>query len=273
MTRIGKVLVFLLLVTSLQAEMKVDLKISRKIVKLGDPVILQVQVSGNEQVRDVTAPSSPDFEIVSLGTSSNISIINGAISNSFSYNFHLYPKKTGKLTIPAFNVRTASGVQLTAPVDIEIVEQQTQQPSQPGQQSPTPQEPAQPGEGNLFFRIKPSKTRVYPNEPVILQYMLYARVNFTAPFLESEPDFTSVVTENFEPSQNGEKRRVTVDGAEYWEFNLGRRVIYPIKSGTLDLGLGYLRVGEVVRSQRRTRSLFDDFGSVFDDFDKLFEDN
>jgi len=261
--RIGSLLLIIFTVFSLCAKVNVTLETSKKIVKLGDPVLVRVNINGNENIKGIIPPSGNSFDIVKLGTSSNVSIVNGVVSNSYSYNFQLYPKNKGSVIIPPFRVITSSGTYKTNKVSIEVLSNLTSNDSQgdainEGHNSP-----------NIFFKIIPQKKHIFPNEPVCIKYVLYTKIQFTNPQLIKEPDFSSVISEDFE--QTGQKKAVDIAGQQYWEIDLGHRIITPIKTGEITITPAKLKV--LIISQRRQRDIFRNFNSVFDDFDKFFDDD
>ncbi|MDD2714750.1 MAG: BatD family protein [Candidatus Wallbacteria bacterium] len=263
MTKTGSVFTLLMILClAAHAELAVDLKVGKKIVKLGEPVLLQVEIKGNERIRTVIPPKGDNFELASLGTSSNITIVNGVTSNSFSYNFYLYPKVQGLMSIPSFQINGDSGTYSTSTVEIEVVSNMT-----PAAQAASATAGAQ-TEENINFQVMPAKSKVFPNQPVILRYLVYSRVNFQNPQLLSEPDFSKVVSENFE--QTGTKARVSINNSEYWEIELGRRIIYPISPGTFALTPAQLQVSVVAQRRQSGPSGFDD---IFEDLDKMFNDS
>lgn len=127
---------------------------------LGESIELNISVSG--PVRSIQKPQLPDlsdFDVYSSGTSSNISIVPGAMNYSTEYTYILVPRKAGKFTISPVIVEHDGKIYKTRPIEITITSQVQQQPQQ--------QTPTQPKQQNNRQAQKPSRTDDFFIEQVV----------------------------------------------------------------------------------------------------------
>ena len=95
---------------------KLDVKVDKTEVEMGQPVTLKTKISGAGNIKSVGKPfiaELPDFRTYSSGSSENVSKENYQVQGQKTYEEVLIPKKTGKYTIPPielpfFNPKTKS---------------------------------------------------------------------------------------------------------------------------------------------------------------------
>lgn len=69
----------------------------------GDTVQLTLQRDGQTNAQPDLAPLKQDFDVLSVGSSDEVQIINGSISSQTVAQIELSPKHTGQLTVPSIN--------------------------------------------------------------------------------------------------------------------------------------------------------------------------
>ena len=110
-------LLFLLLISSLALYGGVVAKVDTKKVELGDVVTLSLIVSGE----DVTRPNVQrvcDSDVISTSTQTNMQIINGSVSKSFTLNYTFMPQKSCK--IEPVEIEIDGKVERSNPLEIEV---------------------------------------------------------------------------------------------------------------------------------------------------------
>lgn len=110
-------LLFLLLISSLALYGGVVAKVDAKKVELGDVVTLSLIVSGE----DVTRPNVQrvcDSDVISTSTQTNMQIINGSMSKSFTLNYTFMPQKSCK--IEPVEIEIDGKVERSNPLEIEV---------------------------------------------------------------------------------------------------------------------------------------------------------
>lgn len=261
MIKTGKILILLsfFLTYNIFSANNINLKSNRRVIRLGEATLLQLEIRGNYSISEVIPPKANDFEIVSLGTSSNISIINGIITHKYTYNFQLFPKKKGTLKIPSFKVKINGKILNSNTLTIEVISNMKNNKKTNYNENST-----------TFFRLETNKKEYYPNEPIILEYVLYTRVNFRNPQLIKEPSFDNFIVHDLENLSS--QKIVNINGYEYYQIKLARRLLYPIKPGEYKMGESELQIGLIMKD-KRMHSFFDDFDDIFKSFDRFFNDD
>ncbi|MCP4726220.1 MAG: protein BatD [bacterium] len=206
-------------------------------------IMLTVTVEGSS-AREASAPALPDFgEWFSFGgsrgTSQNISIVNGRVSASISYNYSLIPLKAGNSTIPAVEVRFQNKIYKSEQFNIEIKVAGSAPPANARQQRRTnPRSGSTNNEPlDLFMRAEPEKNSVYKNEGVTVLYKVYAGsgVNIADYTPLNLPNFPGFWTEEYTMSGNRTLRNERYNGKNYRAAVLMKIELYPTRTGELAL--------------------------------------
>lgn len=240
-------------------------------VSLGESTELTVTVSGSRSA----APSIPmvdGLEIESVGQSTQIQVINGAMTAQGTHTYIVTPQRAGTFTIPAVSAGGAKSNPLTLRVaggaGARPPSQHRPQPAAPHPALPPPTVNAQPGSVAApadakfgFLQIGLPKKQFYVGESVPVEMSAYfpdgMQVSVTGlPLLSSEA-FTLNQLE-----QKPTRTEQIVNGQRYTVLTW-HSAISAVKAG--DYSLSTQMPATVVvreRSRRSSGSLFDDF---FDD--------
>ena len=122
----SRVFVLLLLLTvcgtRLAHAADVSASLDRTAAQVGDNVVLTVVANGAvKSVPDVTLTSlEGDFDVYSVGQSTNVSFINGQMTTQTSRQFVLIPKHAGKFTIGPLSVRLGNDTMQTQPLPLTV---------------------------------------------------------------------------------------------------------------------------------------------------------
>jgi len=195
------------------------------------------------------------------GESSNIQLINGRMSVSKSIQLNFMATTVGKHTIEPIKVQAGGETYQTQSFQIEIVDNPNPPASTPGRVN----EPIQAEdsiEGNLLLKVIASKRTVYQNEPVIVSYKIYTRVNVSSYSLEKMPSTTGFWLEEFELPQQPRLTNEIIDGRKYAVAEIKKMALFPTEVGKMDIEPLVLACDVRIQSRRRSRDLFDSF---FDD--------
>jgi len=206
-------------------------------------------------------PSLTNLEIVAgPSVSTQLSVVNGAVSQSKSYSWTLRPDGTGTGRVDRIRVQTSSGNLYTNPLSVQIVQGQLRRRQRDpfgalGQdpfdaffgRQPRRQEPEQ--QGNLFIAAEPNETKVVVGQPVLVTYALYTQVSVNGIQFDEPPAFPGFWVEDLkQPDHVGNGRRVDVHGQPYQRFEIQRKLIYPTKAGRLKVPAAKLKIGIAQRS-------------------------
>ncbi len=211
-------------------------------ISTGESVNLRVVIRDGKG--DVDTDPIKDFRVISRGTSTNVSIVNGDYSKTVTHSFDLIPLKPGRLTIPALTVSDGRKTIRTDPVIIEVSKTS---PANPETASGTGSET-----GQLFARAALSGGDLFLGQQAIYTFRLYSAVRFSNARLQ-QPDFTG-----FSAKEAGERKNYVkaINGIRY-EVTQITYVIIPEQSGRLTIGPAVVTCEVPVRGRR------DPFGDSF----------
>jgi hypothetical protein len=224
-----------------RAEITVSATVSQAEVGVGQPLVYQVVVSGDQGAPGPQLPEMPDFQVSSRGTSQSISINNGAMSVSKSYTYILVPAKEGVFTIPPATVVFQGQTYQTSPIEIKVVPADQAPPPPQQQQSSDPFEQFFGGDPfqrqaprvNALVRLAPSKSRLYVNEEFLLTQKLYYSGNVNLTGAQSETVDTTGFWAEYLPRSGRliPEGRQTVNNIPYSVFRGDRVVLFPGSPG------------------------------------------
>lgn len=205
-------------------------------------------------------------------TSMQTMIINGQRSESFSVNatYTYSADQAGTVTIPAITVTDKSGKKYsTEPKTIKIVPagQRSQSPYQQRGPVDLPDGAKVNTDGifskdDFFVRINVDKHSVYEQEPVVATITLYSRRNISAFQMLTQPTFEGFLSEELDVDVSSSVGTTTVNDKEYHTQVLKRCVLYPQKTGKLQLTSGTFDVTLYERVYFNTGTPFQDFRVV-----------
>ncbi|KOS06896.1 BatD protein [Flavobacterium akiainvivens] len=239
-------LILLLSVQGLFAQ-QAEFKATPSRTSIGINERVRVEFSMNKDGDNFTPPSFQGFQASGQGQMISNSWVNGKRSYSKSYTFILTPTAKGTFTVGAASIEIDGTVYKTQPFKVTVgnaVQQQQQQnpynPYNPYQQQQPqgPQQTAQNPLQGIHLVAEISNTSPYVNQPVNVVYKLYVSENSSVANAAetSSPqynDFWSQI-EVVDPKdikiENG-----TYKGEAYRYITMRRTVLYPQKSGRLEL--------------------------------------
>ena len=233
--------------------------LSQTEVLLNRQFVLNVEISGTQQL-DEDPPVLPDLSAFAVylgsGTSTSMQIVNGRTSLSLTFQHRFQATAEGTFEIGPVTVRAGGRDLRTEPLTIRI----TDGPA-PTSRSGLPGADGTVAPEDLFITATASKPRVYVNEPVIVEYRIFTRVDVEGYNITQQPGTTGFWVEELEDPQ-ARVEQVVRDGRQYTSAVVRRVALFPTGAGTKTLAP--LTLETQVRVQRRSRSLFGDpFGGLF----------
>jgi hypothetical protein len=209
--------------------------------------------------KNLKLPTLEKFRIMmGPSTSTNMQIINGAVSSSATYSYVLQPKEVGKFTIGAATIEAGGSTYSSRPVTIEVVKGSAR-PKQQAQQGASGDVEAQLAQ-NLFLRASVDKSKVRQGEQVNLVYKIYTRVPVQNYNMTKAPSMTGFWSEDADMPKQIQLTTETIDGKQYQVGVVKRSALFPTQSGTLEIGPMEITTVVTVRSRS-----FDPFDSFFND--------
>ncbi len=212
-----------------------------KAVVLGQNFRLSYTINARD-ARDLNVPDITDFRVLS-GPNSSVSqstqYINGRTTSSYkqTFTYILLAQTEGEFTIPAATIQVGNRTYESNSVTIKVLPQdQTQQSSNTigtGQNQQSQNNRTTVNNKDLFMTASLNKNVVYEQEPILLTYKIYSRVNLTnlsKPF----PDMQNFHTQEIElPDQDFELEHY--NGLNYQSRLWSQYVLFPQKSGELEI--------------------------------------
>ena len=237
------------------AEVTVEASLDRDTIGMDEQATLVVVLSGRDQnLPAPKLPTLPMFEVYSQGHSTNISIVNGAVTASHTYRFMLLPHKAGTFPINQIAVVNKNRRYKADPLELTVLKEGTPV-------SPRLEGQAADSEGkskDYFLEAVVDKTNPYVNEQVTLTLKFYIAVQYYG-----SPELT-------EPSTTGFWTELVGNKSPYFQKINGRNykvierkyALFPTQTGELTIGRAMIRTTVADRSGRY-RDPTDLFGDFF----------
>jgi hypothetical protein len=235
----------------LSAQVSFDAKVSKK--QLGVNERLRVDFTMNTDGDDFEPPSFENFTVVGGPSQSiNNSWVNGVRSFSKSYSYFLAPKKRGKFTIGQATIEIGGETYKTLPIKITVTAA-IDKPKDPN-------DPDYIASEKIHLVAEVSKTNPYLNEAITVVYKLYvAQGTGVRNWREIDnPRYSDFWSQNIDLKGINNIQNGTYKGEDYRYVILRKTVLYPQKTGKLNIEPLSLDITVEVPSKRR-----DVFGRSF----------
>ena len=235
----------------LSAQVAFDAKVSKK--ELGINERLRVDFTMNTDGDDFEPPSFKNFTVVGGPSQSiNNSWINGVRSFSKSYSYFLAPKKRGEFTIGQATIEIDGETYKTLPIKITITAA-IDKPKDPN-------DPDYIASENIHLVAEISNANPYLNEAITVVYKLYvAQDTGVRNWREIDnPRYSDFWSQNIDIKGINNIQNGTYKGEDYRYVVLRKTVLYPQKTGELNIEPLSLDITVEVPSKRR-----DVFGRSF----------
>jgi len=271
----------LLIAGAAAQDVRFSASVNKNVISDKDILVYTVTIEGVRDFPDVPPPESPDFVLISgPSQSSSIQIINGQMNASKTISWQIAPTRTGKLTINPVSIKYHGKTYSTEAVTVTVTtsvsgqsrsQTRTPAPAQPAQPAqPTPGQNADNRKGDVFLKAVVPQTTVYKGEELIVSFDLYFRNNVRTYGRKKLPDAQGFWIEEFPASGQPTITNETVNGVAYRKATVQQIALFATKTGELTIDPMVVDC-EVVQTNQRRRSVFDDF---FDDSffnDPLFQ--
>lgn len=237
---LGLALLILQVAASAQAQ-RIQATINRTEATTQDQLLLTLTIKDAEGVTP-TLPELPDFNVIPRRPSTQVSIVNGQTSSSISFNYILVPKRVGTFSIGPAQVEIDGRTFQSNGIRVKILD-----PSAQPQNS-----------RDVFVTAKVSNNKPYVGQQIIYTWRFYRKVQVGDAQLGPQ-DFSGFLAEDLGEAKSFQ---TTVNGQRYAVHEI-RKALFPQEAGVLTIPPAELTCQVVVRTRRRSRSLFDDvFGGT-----------
>lgn len=226
-----------------QDEVTFEMKLSKE--KLGVNERLRVEFTMNKDGDNFNPPNFNGFKVV-MGPSQSISSswVNGKRSFSKSYGYILTPNATGSFQIGQATIEIDGKTYKTVPKKVQI----TAAVSNPN----APKTADDIADENLYLIAEVSKASPYLNEAVTVVYKLYISPSVSVTNFRplDSPKYNNFWSQDI-PVKRYDTKNTTYDGKPFRSVILKRVVLYPQKSGKLNIEPLALEVYVDVPTNRR----------------------
>jgi len=166
---------------------------SKNIVAVGET--FQIAFTLNSSGGNFRPPVLNDFDVYSgPNQSSNMSFINGSMSQSITLSYIIAAKKEGKVTIGSASIVVDGKTIQTNPISIEVVKNsaaaQNQQQSQQQHQNNKSAVASENGGDNIFAKTIVSKSKAMQGEQITVTHKIYSRYQLVDLKNIKFPDYT-----------------------------------------------------------------------------------
>ncbi|MDD4823382.1 MAG: BatD family protein [Bacteroidales bacterium] len=121
---------------------------------------------------------------------------------------------------------------------------------------------------NLFMRAIVSNNNVYEQEPLLVTYKLYSRVDISRLESAKFPEFDGFLAQEITLPDEKQWSLENYNGQNYRTVVLKQTLLFPQRSGKLTLRSGTFDVVARIANQARAQSIFDDFFSSYSEVNK-----
>ena len=246
-----KTLIFMFFISGLiSAQVSFDAKVSKR--NLGINERLRVDFTMNKDGDDFEPPNFENFTVVGGPSQSiNNSWINGVRSFSKTYSYFLAPKKRGVFTVGQASIEIEGEVYKTLPVKITV--------SAAIDKPKDPNDPNYIASEKIHLVAEVSNSNPYLNEAITIVYKLYVAQGIGVRNSREidKPRYSDFWSQNIDVNGLGAQQG-TYNGEDYLYVVLRKTVLYPQKTGKLNIEPLSLDVTVEVPSNRR-----DVFGRSF----------
>ena len=238
-------------------DVSVQASVSETTIGTEEAVTYRIQVEG-VSANEVNPPRAPEASGLSLirsnpSTQQSVSIVNGRMTQSMSYEWAFRPDGEGNAQIGQTEVTVKGTTYNTQPIAISVVPQ-AQRPQRQTRRrntfdpfgtfrrqpaTPSANEPAAPqiGKNDIFIRALPSARKVVRNQQVNIEYHLYFRegMQLRQSRLADSWDAEGFWREELDVQRRPVPKTVVQNGLRYNTIILKRVAVFPTHTGDLTI--------------------------------------
>jgi hypothetical protein len=219
-----------------------------------DQVQLTISLEGGEAPDTVTLPPLTNLAIAGGPfQSTQVSIVNGRMTQTRSWTYVLQPQGEGRAEVGA----VTAGEEVAPAIALEVVAGSVR-PKQPERRrDPFGTDPFEGFFGRrrgartdpkVLIEASPSRRTLHVGEPLLLTYNLYTQVQVADLQFKDAPQFTGFWVEDLErPQTPPSGEGAEVGGEAYRRFPIIQKLLFPTKAGTLTIPPSSFRVGVPAR--------------------------
>lgn len=226
------------------------------------------------EVKEFRIPDIEGFDVLmgpTTSTYTSYNIVNGKRSQSISmtYYYVLMANKEGEYTLPAASAKIKGNSYTSNTVKVKVLPQDRQTGSaQTSEEEGGRSSVAETSSQQIFMRAILSSDNVYEQQPLLVTYKLYTRMDISGLNSAKFPEFDGFLSQEIEQPENKEFALENYKGLNYRTVVLKQTLLFPQRSGKLKIESGEFDLSVRVRMQQTARSIFDDFFDSYTDVNK-----
>lgn len=205
--------------------------------KLNPGESVQLTLTSDSDSIDVDTSSIRDFRVSSRGTSSSVRIVNGRMSREVTYTYLLFPKKKGRLIIPALTVVVDGKVQHTQPIVVTVSTA-----------------PVKNRSDDLFVEAEISDTTPFEGQQITYTFKLFRAVRIANARFQ-KPAFSGFTAKEI----GGQKSYQAVVSGRRYDVSALTYVLIPLNAGEKTIPPAVLECDVIRPNKRRRNHPFDSF--------------
>ncbi|MBU0758854.1 MAG: BatD family protein [Candidatus Omnitrophica bacterium] len=245
-------------------DVSISASVDRQEISLDDQLTLTITVNGN--ISNMPQPKIPvmnGFTAYSSGRSQNISIINGKVASTISFNYILMPNNEGTHTLGPFTIEYNGKTYSAGPIEVKVTPRGTVSQPAPSYGSPsqpqTYQEDSRRPAKELFIETYVDKLRAYVNEQIALTFAFYQSVDLFQNPVYNPPSVTGFWSEDMPPQKKYYK---VINGTRYLVTEI-KTALFATSPGEFTIGPARLEASVEDMEKIFSRSPFDVFDNMF----------
>lgn len=237
-------ILFLLSCNALFAQVQFEAKVSKQSLGLNER--LRIDFTMNADGDNFSPPSFDGFKVIA-GPSQQVSQswVNGRSSFRKTYSYFLLPTQKGNLTIQQASIEVDNQIYKTNPIRVSV--------TAAVEQARDPNDTQISAADALHLVAEVSKSNPYINEPITVVYKLYFSYNIGITNWRelNKPKYNDFWSQNIDIKQL-QVEEGTYNNERYRYVILRKTVLYPQKTGALDIEPLSLDIDVELPSNRRT---------------------
>lgn len=199
----------------------------------------------------------------STSSSSSVNIVGGKMTKQVSrtYTYILMADKEGTFTVPAASIEVKGKTYKSNAVTIKVLKEEDKAAQQQTKTNGISSD-------DIFLRTTISKRKVHQQEYLVATVKLYNRLNIGGVSNVQFPDYNGFLAYDLAKPNEINYTIENLNGRNYNTAILRQTLLYPQRSGTLEVGEAKLDAVIRIRSNRGGQDLFGDYFSTYQEVRK-----
>lgn len=213
-------------------------------------------------------PSFEEFNVLGgPNQSTNMQIINGNMSQSISYSYHLSPKQVGNFDIGPAYMKVGKQRLQSNVVTVQVVKGNAGSANNQnnGGNKQSNDLNAQVRE-SVFVKLTVDKTKAFQGEQITATYKLYKRANISNTSLSKAPSYTGFWVHEFDMPKHLQFKNESYNNMQFQVAELKKVALFAQRSGELEIDPMELETYVRVQTQQQRNNFW---GSFFGNYQDL----